>query len=191
MQQHRALILRSNRFLGSAFVDKGLITVGDLEAANERLVEAIQNAELKRASILSSLLYDLKAVEESKLIEHVVEEHGIGLVDLGQCNLRSARDLNFDITLCWATSTIPFDKVEDHYFVATCYYLSTPVVKKWTEMLGNKVIWFATTNTAMTQALERLEEMESAEAAEEEAEKAEAQAQAVRDAEREQVKHGS
>ena len=165
MQQHRALILRSNRFLGSSFVDKGLISVTDLEAANEKFMEAIQSADLKRASILSSLLYELKVLDEVKLIEHIVDEQGVGLIDLRQCSLRSPGELNFDISLCWATSTIPFDKVEDYYFVATCYYLSAPVVKQWNEMLGNKVIWYATTNAAMSEALEKLEEMQAAEAA--------------------------
>ncbi len=165
MQQHRALILRSNRFLGSSFVDKGLISVGDLEAANEKFMEVIQKSELKHASILSTLLYELKSLDESKLIDHQAEEHGVGLVDLGHLNLRSASDLKFDISLCWATSTIPFDKIEDYYFVATCYYLSAPVVKQWNEILGHKVIWFVTTNAAMTQALERIEELEAVEAA--------------------------
>lgn len=31
MQQHRALILRSNRFLGFSLVDEGLVSSGDLE----------------------------------------------------------------------------------------------------------------------------------------------------------------
>lgn len=163
MQEHRALILRSNRFLGSALVERGLVSVDDLESANEKFMEAIQASELKRASILSTLLYDSKAIEEQKLLEHLVDEEGLGLVDLNHLELRSLRTYDVELSLCWATSTIPFDKIEDTYMVATCYWLSAPVIKHWEEILNGRVIWYGTSTNSMTRALERIEEIHEAE----------------------------
>lgn len=163
MQEHRALILRSNRFLGSSLVEKGLVSQNDLEAANEKFMTAIQSGELKNASILTSLVYDLKVLDEAKLIDFTVEEHSLGLVDLNQLELRSLRPLNVDISLCWATSTIPFDVVEGTYLVASCYYLSAPVVKYWKDQLEGNIIWYGTTITSMSGGLERLEDIHAEE----------------------------
>jgi len=163
MQEHRALILRSNRFLGSALVERGLVSVDDLEAANEKFMEAIQASELKRASILSTLLFETKSLKEESLIEHLVDEEGLGLIDLSYIDLRSLRPYHVDLSLCWASSTIPFDKVEDTYMVATCYWLSAPVVKHWEDLLDGRVIWYGTSTNSMTRALERIEEIHEAE----------------------------
>lgn len=157
MQEHRALILRGNRFLGSALVDKGMISMGDLEAANEKFMEAVQDPEVTSPSILSTLLFERKALEENTLIHYLVEESDLGLIDLNQVTLKSLRPINVDLSLCWATSTVPFDKVENTYLLATCYYLSAPVVKHWEEALGGRVIWYATTMSSMAQALERIQ----------------------------------
>ena len=57
-------------------VNKGLLSSGDLELANEKFMVAIQSPELLRnASILTTLLYDLKVLDETSLLEHIVEEH--------------------------------------------------------------------------------------------------------------------
>lgn len=163
MQEHRALILRGNRFLGSALVDKGMISMGDLEAANEKFMESVQDPDMISPSILSTLLFELKALDESILIDYLVEESNLGLIDLNQIALKSLRPLNVDLSLCWATSTVPFDKVENTYMLATCYYLSAPVVKHWEESLGGQVIWFATTMSSMAQALERIQSIHETE----------------------------
>ncbi|MFP4157794.1 MAG: hypothetical protein ACLFU4_09275 [Opitutales bacterium] len=164
MQEHRALILRSNRFLGSSLVDKGLISVGDLEAANEVFMGAIQSDDFERASILNTLLFHLKALEETALLDHLVEESNFGLVDLDFVTLPSLRSLDVDVSLCWASSTIPFDKVEGTYMVATCYYFSAPVLKHWENLLEGPIIWYATSTASMTRALERARDMDQAEA---------------------------
>lgn len=83
MQQHRALILRSNRFLGSSLVNEGLISSADLNAANDSFMAAIQSHEsLKTASILSILIDELKVLDEAKLLDHLFEQHSLGLIDL-------------------------------------------------------------------------------------------------------------
>ena len=163
MKEHRALILRSNRFLGTALVEHGLVSADDLESANEKFMQAIQASDLKRASILSALLFETKALEEQDLLELLVEEEGLGLIDLNFVNLPSLRSFNIDLALCWVTSTIPFDKVENTYMVATCYRLSLPVIKYWEEILDGRVIWYGTSMSSMARALERIEEIHEAE----------------------------
>ena len=163
MQEHRALILRSNRFLGSSLVDKGLISSGDLEAANEKFMEAIQADDFERGSILNTLLFGLKVLEEKVLLDHLVEECDLALVDLDFVAMPSLRALNVDLSVCRASSTIPFDKVEKTYLLATCYYLSAPVVKHWESLLDGPVIWYATSAASMTRALERAGEILEAE----------------------------
>lgn len=163
MQQHRALILRSNRFLGSALVDKGLVTVGDLEEANGKFMEAIQASDLKRASILSTLLFELKKLDEAKLLDYLAEEEKLGMVDLNFVELSSLRPMNIDLSLCWASSTVPFDHIEGTYMVASCYYLSAPVKKHWEDLLGGQVIWYGTSTSSLSRALEQIEEIHEAE----------------------------
>lgn len=163
MQQHRALILRSNRFLGSALVDKGLSSNGDLEEANVEFMEAIQSADFKRASILSTLIFESKKLDESKLLDYQVDELKLGLVDLDFVQLMSLRPLEVDISLCWASSTLPFDSVEGTHMVATCYYMSAPVIKYWEEVLDGPVIWYGTTIASLSRALARVEEIHEAE----------------------------
>ncbi len=163
MQQHRALILRSNRFLGSALVDKGLLSTGDLEEANDKFMEAIQSADLKRASILSTLLFEIQKLEEARLLDYLVEEEKLGLVDLSFVELQSLRPMNVDLSLCWATSTVPFDHVEGTYMVATCYYMSAPVIKHWEGLLDGRVIWYGTSMSSLSRAIERIEEIHAAE----------------------------
>lgn len=163
MQQHRALILRSNRFLGSALVDKGLVSNGDLEEANVKFMEAIQSSDFKRASILSTLIFELKQLDESKLLDYLVDESKIGLVDLDFVDLISLRPTGADTSLCWASSTLPFDSVEGTYLLATCYYLSAPVIKYWEDLLDGSVIWYGTTMASLSRAFARVEEIHEAE----------------------------
>lgn len=165
MQQHRALILRSNRFLGSSLVDKGLVSSSDLELANERFMQAIQSADLKSASILTPLIFDMKVLDEARMLEMIVEEHDISVVDLNFSKLKSIKDLSVDLSFCWATSTVPFDQIGDTHMVATCYYLSAPVVKAWEDALGGDVLWYATSMHSLTNGLEQLETIAEEEAA--------------------------
>jgi len=170
MQEHRALILRSNRFLGSSLVDKGLVTTVDLESANERFMQSIQSSDLKSASILTPLVFELEALDEAKLLDQIVEENELGLVDLRHIQMQSLKEWDVDLSLCWATSTVPFDKMGDTYLLATCYYMSAPVVKSWQDKLGGNILWYATSMSSLSNGLEQLETIEAEEAAAAEAE---------------------
>lgn len=181
MQQHRALILRSNRFLGSALVDKELIKSEDLEAANEKFMEHLQGSESAgNASILYSLLYELKTLDEAKLVDLLVEESKIGMVDLTQLKLNSLRPIGLEVSDCKATWTLPFDHIEDTYMIATCYYLSNPAIQFWEDKYKKKVIWYGTSMSSMLRAFDRIQELHDAEdVAAEEAAAEEAEAAAA------------
>lgn len=166
-------------------MDKGLITSEHLEAANVKFMEMIQSPDtIQNASILSTLLFDHKALDEGQLIDLIVEGSKIGLVDLSQMQLISLRSMEVELDACMATWTLPFDHFEGTYMLATCYYLSAPVIKFWEELLEGEIIWYATSLGAMVRAFESIHDLHEAEdhaeaeAIAEEAEAAAAEAEA-------------
>ncbi len=163
MQEHKELILRSNHSLGALWVKKGLISQNDFEAANEKSIAEIQSGEFNNASILKTLIHDLKTLDESKLLDFGVEEYDFGLIDLTRIKLQSLRHINVDFSLCWATLTIPFDLVEGTHFVATCHYMSEPVVEHWNNILDCNIIWYGTTFSSMHHGLETVKEVHAKE----------------------------
>lgn len=175
-KERRPLILRSNRFIGSALMERGLITIENLEAANEKLLELVQRGDMRSANLLNILLLDLKCVDESALIEAAIDGDEVpGLVDLTCYDMQKFREFSVDIELCYATYTVPFDRVEDFVMVATSYYLSKPNIQYWEEALGGNVIWYVSSVASVASALERAAQLDSTEG---EAEGAEAPAKA-------------
>lgn len=158
-KERRPLILRSNRFLGSALLERNLIKVEDLEAANEKLLEHVQNGDMRAANLLNILLYDLKSIDESSLVEAVTEDENIGLIDLAHYDMAKFREINADIELCYATYTVPFDRVEDFTMVATAYYLSRPTVQYWEETIGGNIIWYICSVASIAEAIERASQL--------------------------------
>jgi hypothetical protein len=142
-------------------VEKKLVTVEQLEAANEKLLENIQSGDLRRANILHILLFEMQVLNEDLYLESVVDQHGVGLIDLHGCQFRKFLDLKFDLTLCWATWTVPFDLVDDFYMIATAFYPSQPVVKFWEDKYkeNGHIQWYATSVRSLLGALERLEQL--------------------------------
>lgn len=157
MEEHRPLILRGNRFLGSALVDQNLLGVSALEEANEKVLELVKGGNYKRASLLSVLCYELKVLEEPKLIEHLVETMDVGLVDLRDIDMSRFSNYGVDPGLCWATMCVPFESVEGFWCVATAHYLSEPVRKHWEKLNDNDVLWYVASLESITEALERIE----------------------------------
>ncbi|MGE9297271.1 MAG: hypothetical protein ACQKBV_13390 [Puniceicoccales bacterium] len=162
-KERRPLILRSNRFFGSALIERQLISTDDLEAANEKLLELVQSGEMRSANLLNLLLFDLKAIDENALIELVTDEQPVGMIDLAHYDMAKFRELRADIEICYATYTIPFDKVEDFTMVATAYYLSKPTVQYWEELLGGNVIWYVSSVASIVEAIERAAQIASTE----------------------------
>jgi hypothetical protein len=152
----RSLLMRANRLLGANLVEANLVTVDQLESANEKLLELIAGGTPRQCTLLGVLAYDLKVVKEEDVLQHCVDEHGIGLVDLHVYEGADDVRAKLNHAACWATWTVPFDRDEDFTLVASAYYLSPAVRTFWEKQLGGQVIWYGTTLEAVADTLERL-----------------------------------
>jgi hypothetical protein len=157
MSEHRTLLMRANRLLGAALVETNLVKVEDLAAANERLLELLQTSTERQATLLGVLMYEKKVLNEEDLLHHLVDNDGIDLIDLRSYDVPEEFRKNVDLGSCWATWTVPFDKEEDFYFVATAYYLSPAVHSHWEKQLGSNILWYATTLENISDFLEKIE----------------------------------
>ena len=157
MSEHRPLLMRSNRLLGSALIEHSLVKFEDLEAANERLLEIAATGDMRRSSVLNILAYETKVLREEDLLHHVVDDHGVGVIDLRGYEVPEEVKRDLDLGACWATWSVPFDKEEDFHFVATAYYLSPAVRAHWEKTLGGQIIWQATTMDIIADFLDRVQ----------------------------------
>ncbi|MEO7412561.1 MAG: hypothetical protein ABIZ81_04325 [Opitutaceae bacterium] len=157
LTEHKTLLMRANRTLGSALMELNLVKIQDMEQANEKLLEMVAQNQLRQSSILAILAFDLKVLREEDLLQHVVEVDGVGLVDLRDYDVPDESRKNLDMGACWATWSVPFDKEEEFFFVATAYYLSPAVRAFWEKQLGGAILWFGTTLEGVADYLERLQ----------------------------------
>src|SRR5262245_60266967 len=127
----RPIIMRSNRLLGAALVERNLITVDQLNQATERFLQILETAPETEASLLSVLVNEVKATSEDALLEYLVEELQLGVIDPRELDLNDDLKLHLNVGVCWATWTVPFDKDEDVHYVASAYYLSQAVRQQW------------------------------------------------------------
>lgn len=155
--ENRALLMRANRMLGASLVEHNLVKVDDLEKANERLFEIISSGNVRQSTLLGVLAFDMKVMTEEAALAYVVDHESVGLIDL--VHYETSEDLRktVDVGMCWATWTVPFDKEDDYYSVATAYYLSAAVRKHWEKQLNAPIIWYATTLEMIADYLEKIE----------------------------------
>ena len=149
--------MRSNRQLGSALIEHNLVKFEDLDAANERLLELAGQADLRQTSVLGILAYEKKVLREEDVLHHVVDDLGLGVVDLRGFEVMEDIKRDLDLGACWATWTVPFDREEDFHFVATAYYLSPAVRSFWEKKLGGHIVWQATTLEIIAEFLDRVQ----------------------------------
>jgi len=149
--------MRANRLLGAALVEANLVKMEDLEKANERLLEVIAAKQNRQTTVLGLLAYEMKVVREDDVLHHAVENEGLGLIDLRNYEIPEEIRRGIDVGACWATWSVPFDKEEDFYFVATAYYLSPAVRNFWEKQLDGPIIWYGTTMDVLADYLEKLE----------------------------------
>jgi hypothetical protein len=155
-KEHRPLMMRANRLLGAQLVEHNLVKIEDLEAANEKLIEAVSGDQLRRVTVLGILAYDMKVVNEDDVLHHIVESEGVGLVDLRDYEVPEEIRKQLDVGACWATWSVPFDREEEFTFVATAYYLSPAVRAHWEKALGGPILWYGATLEAIADYLEGL-----------------------------------
>ena len=150
------MLMRANRLLGASLVEHNLVKIEDLEAATEKLIEVVASEQPRQATILGILAYDMKVVKEDDVLHHVVESEGVGLVDLRDYEVPEDVRKNLDVGACWATWSIPFDREEEFWFVATAYYLSPAVRSYWEKLLGGPILWFGTTLEGIADFMEKV-----------------------------------
>jgi len=155
--EYRPLLMRANRLLGSALIEHSLVKFEDLEAANERLLEVAASGQVRQSSVLNILVYEKKVLREEDVLHHVVDDHGVGVVDLRGYEVPEDVRKEIDLDACWATWSVPFDREEDFHFVATAYYLSPAVRSYWEKRLGGQIIWQATTLEIIADFLDRMQ----------------------------------
>lgn len=149
-------MMRTNRLLGAQLVEQNLVKIEDLEAANEKFIELAAGDQPRQNTILGILAYDLKVVKEDEVLHHIVEADGVGLVDLRDYEVPDDLRKNVDLGACWATWSVPFDREEEFWFVATAYYLSPAARSHWEKTLGGPILWFGTTLECIADYLEKL-----------------------------------
>lgn len=165
MASLKPLIMRANRLLGASLVERGLVTIEALDAANERFLELLSNASGEmRLSLLSILLNEKQSVQEGKLMEYLVEEEGLGIIDVRNMEVPEELTSVTDRTECWATWSVPFDLVEDTRYIATAYYMSPAVRTFWEQKISGNIVWFAAPLETISDYLET-QEAEEAKAA--------------------------
>ena len=155
-KEHRPLLMRANRLLGAALVEHNLVKIEDLEAANEKLIEIVGTDQMRQSTVLGILAYDMKVVKEDDVLHHMVETDGVGLIDLRDYEVPEEAKKDLDLGACWATWSVPFDREEEFFFVATAYYMSPAVRSFWEKQLGGPILWFGTTLEAIADYLEKL-----------------------------------
>jgi hypothetical protein len=156
--EHRSLMMRANRLLGANLVEMNLIKIEDLETANERLLEIVggEIENPRQSTVLGILTYEMKVVKEEDVLHHLVEDHGVGLVDLRSYDGSDELKKKLDLGACWATWTVPFDQDEGFYFLATAYYMSPAVRTFWEKQLDSPIIWYGATLEMLGDYLEKL-----------------------------------
>lgn len=148
-------MMRANRLLGAALVEHNLVRIEDLETANEKLIELSSGDQPRQSTILGILAYDMKVVKEEDVLHHLIEADGIGLIDLQSYDVPDDAKRQTDPGVCWATWTVPFDREEDFWFVASAYYLSPAVRSHWEKQLDGPILWFGTTLEMVADYLEK------------------------------------
>ncbi|PTX90750.1 hypothetical protein [Opitutus sp. ER46] len=156
-KEFRPLMMRANRLLGAALVEHNLVKIEDLEAATEKLIELAATDQPRQSTILGLLAYDAAVLKEDDVLHHVMEAEGIGLVDLRGYDVPEEIRKNTNTGMCWATWTVPFDKEEDFWFVASAYTMSSAVRAHWEKQLGGPILWYGTTLEMIAEYLEKLE----------------------------------
>jgi len=158
MASLKPLIMRANRLLGASLVEKGLVSIDDLDEANDRLAELFSNdSDTLQVSLLSILVSEKQSISEDDLLELLVEDHGLGLVDVRNVEYPDSLKKTLETKVCWATLTVPFDHLEDTTYLASAYYLSPAARTYWEEKLDGHVVWFVSTVESLTDFLENIE----------------------------------
>ena len=156
ISEFRPIIMRANRLLGAALVEHNFVKIEDLERANERLLELLGSEQIRQATVLGILAYELKVLREEDVLLHLADTESLGLVDLRTYEINDDCRKATDLGAAWSTWSVPYDKEEGITFMATAYYLSPAVRSYWEKQLGTTaIIWYCTTLDIIGEYLEK------------------------------------
>jgi hypothetical protein len=154
--EHRPLLMRANRLLGATLVEQNLVKIEDLETANEQLLEVVSGDDPRQSTVLGILAFKMKVLREEDVLQHLVDDQGLGLVDLRNYDASEELKKSLDVGACWATWTVPFDREDDFHLVATAYYLSPAVRTYWEKKFNGPIVWYGTTLEMIGDFLEKI-----------------------------------
>ena len=152
-----SLLIKSNRVLGTRLVEAGLVSLADMDAANESFIELARAKDLKRASLLRILIYDNQTLKEESLLDHLIETYHAGAILLENYNLDDVLLVQHPLELMRASWTLPLDFVNDRWFMVTAYYLSDIVRKFWEDRLDSRITWLISPMQQFETVFEELE----------------------------------
>jgi Type II secretion system (T2SS), protein E, N-terminal domain len=150
--------MRANRLLGANLVEQNLVKIEHLESANERLLELLNNDNPRQSTVLGVLAYEMKVVKEDDILHHLVEDSGLGLIDLRNYDASEELKKKLELGACWATWSVPFDRDEEFHFMATAYYMSPAVRTYWEKHFNGNVLWYCTTLEMIADYLEKIQQ---------------------------------
>jgi hypothetical protein len=153
----RPIVMRSNRLLGAALVERNLISVDQLNEATERFLQVLDTGGESDASLLSVLVHETKAISEEALLEYLIDELQLGLIDVRDIDFNDDVKLKLKPDVCRATWSVPFDQDEDINYIASAYCLSPAVRQYWEKQLGGQIIWYGCTMESLNDFLDKLE----------------------------------
>ena len=163
-----ALANRVNQSLGEALVRMKLVSLETKEKAIPLMKRHLVKGEIKRASLLKILSWDMNELEEKEVLDHLVEESNLGYCNLLNYTIQRDRLPTFRVSECWASMSIPIDFLEGLFFVTTAHYLSEESRKHWERRLNREIVWMISDLSSMTMTLEKMEKIEAKEREEEE-----------------------
>jgi hypothetical protein len=149
-------MMRANRLLGASLVEQNLVKIEHLEAANERLLEVASGEHPRKCTVLGILVYEMKVLREEDVMQHLVDDHGLGLIDLKNYDASEELKKTLDAGACWATWSVPFDKEEDFHLIATAYYMSPAVRTYWEKRFDGPIVWYGTTLEMIAEYIEKI-----------------------------------
>lgn len=136
-----SLLLKSNRVLGTRLIEAGLTTMENLDSANGIFVQRVRERDIKRASLLRILVYEQQTLREEELLDYQIEHFSLGGITLDGYKIDDAHLKAFASDLLRVTWTVPIEVKEDHWFLASSYYLSDIVREFWTSRLEGEITW--------------------------------------------------
>lgn len=131
-----------------------------VDQAKTQMANHLERGEIKNACLLKILIWDLKLVEEKKVLDYQIEKFNLGFCDITNYDIDRDELPEFKLRECWASMSLPIDFMSEVFFVATAHYLSSDVISHWENRLCRDIVWFVADLSSLTLALETLEREE-------------------------------